>query len=64
MAPSDSRRVAVATEKGFVHITEDALVAEAGTFWPRRRPSKAWATWVTYDPSDPDLMYLTYGGFR
>ncbi len=63
VSPSDSRRVAVATELGFVHTTDDAFAAGPATAWPRRRPSKAWATWVTFDPTDPDVLYLTYGGF-
>ncbi len=63
VSPSDSHRVAVATELGFVHTTDDALAAGPATAWPRRRPSKAWATWVAYDPIEPDVLYLTYGGF-
>ncbi len=63
VAPSESGRVVAATENGLVYFAENALEADAGTKWPRRRPSTAWATWVAFDPNDADVVYLTYGGF-
>lgn len=63
VAPGDSDRVAVGTELGFIQLTERGGTADASTKWSRKRPRRAWVTWVAFDPEDDDTIYATYGGF-
>ncbi len=63
VSPSDSERVAAGTELGFIHFTARGSAANAGTKWSRKRPRRAWVTWVAFDPEDADTIYATYGGF-
>ena len=62
VAPSDSRRVAVATEKGFVHVTDGALAAEAGTIWPRAAAQQGVGDLGDVRPERPrpDVRYLRW----
>jgi len=63
VAPSDSERVAVGTEIGFIYTNDAAGSTGPQSQWPAKRPRKAWVTWVAHDPSDADVIYATYGGF-
>ena len=61
--PADPDRVAAGTESGFVHVTDIGTTSDGTTTWRGKRARSAWATWVAFDPIDPDTIYVTYGGF-
>ena len=63
VAPSDSQRVAAGATDGRIYFTDGADITGATTEWEVARPREGWVTWVAYDPTDPDVMYATYGGF-
>ena len=53
----------VGTSDGRIARTDDGLTAGPATTWPATRPREGFVTWVAFDPSDPNLVYATYGGF-
>lgn len=59
----DRDRVAAGTDRGFIFVTDRGTTADASTRWPAKRPRAAWVTSVAFDPTDPEVLYATYGGF-
>lgn len=62
VAAGDSNRVAAGATDGRLYVT-DAGASGAGARWDITRPRDGWVTSVTHDPSNPEVMYATYGGF-
>jgi len=63
VAPTDSQRVAAGATDGRIYFTDGADITGSSTDWEVSRPREGWVTWVAYDPTDPEIMYATYGGF-
>lgn len=62
VAPSDPRRLWVGTDNGYLYRSDDA-----GQSWtelpPPVRPH-LWISRITVDPDDPDVVFLTFSGYR
>lgn len=62
VASADSDRVAAGSTTGHVYVTTEGLARDA-IRWDVARPREGWVTSVAHDPADPNVMYVTYGGF-
>ena len=62
-SPSDPNRIVVGTDEGLVWTTRDL-----GETWTRARApkdtSRAWVTRVAFDPTNANVIYATYSGYR
>ncbi|HVN77307.1 MAG TPA: hypothetical protein VMT19_13395 [Thermoanaerobaculaceae bacterium] len=63
VAPGRSERVVVGTNSGTILVSDSAWSTNGATAWERNDPRAGFVTWVAFDPSDPDVVYATYGGF-
>jgi len=64
VSPADGTRVAFATSQGFVVTTANALEASATTEWEVSRPRPDYAPGLSFDPVDPNLLYVVYSQFN
>jgi hypothetical protein len=63
VAPGDPNRVAAGATDGRIYFTDAGTTASSATSWGLAEPRGGWVTSIAYDPSDPSVMYATYGGF-
>ncbi|MCX6606213.1 MAG: hypothetical protein NTV52_21835 [Acidobacteria bacterium] len=63
VSPADGR-VVMATSQGFVLRTANALEATAETVWEATRPRPGYVTGVTFDPVEPEVVYVVYSQFN
>ncbi len=63
VSPIDGR-VVMATSQGFVLRTGNALEATADTVWEATRPRLGYVTGVTFDPREPEVVYVVYSQFN
>jgi hypothetical protein len=63
VAPGNSDRVLAGTNRGSIFRTDAATRSTAGTSWIATRPREGFVSSITFDPSDPNVIYATYAGF-
>ncbi len=63
VAPGHPEVVAAATNAGSVFRTHEALTANAATEWQEAVPRQGFVTWLAFDPTNPQVLWATYGGF-
>ena len=63
VAPARPDRVLVGTDRGGIARCDAATSAGPATAWDLVSPQAGFVTWVTFDPSDPNVAFATYGGF-
>jgi hypothetical protein len=49
---------------GWVHRSDNALLANAQTSWKRSRPRRGWVSSIAFDPSNKNMVYVTYSSFN
>jgi photosystem II stability/assembly factor-like uncharacterized protein len=63
VAPSDSDRVLVGMNDGFIYRQNQATVSSLSSIWPSSQPRPGFVTWLAFDPVDPQVAYATYADF-
>jgi photosystem II stability/assembly factor-like uncharacterized protein len=64
ISPTNGARLLIATHKGDVLRTQNALASTASQIqWQSARPRDGWVTSVAFDPRNNDIVYATYGNF-
>jgi hypothetical protein len=63
VAPTRPELVLVGTDRGEIARCDAALSAGPATVWDAVRPQAGFVTSVTFDPTDSDVAFATYGGF-
>jgi photosystem II stability/assembly factor-like uncharacterized protein len=63
VAPSDSDRVLVGMNDGFIYRQNQATQSDSSTSWPSTQPRPGYVTWLAFDPVDPRIAYATYAEF-
>jgi len=63
VAPGRSERVVAGTDSGKIFVSDTASTTDGSTAWSWTQPSPAFVTSIAFDPTDPDVVYATYGGF-
>lgn len=63
VSPQNPNRAVAAMSDGYLLFNTSALTASGSTAWGFTRPRAAFATSVTFDPSDANVAYATYATF-
>ncbi|MCA9926900.1 MAG: hypothetical protein KC419_00430, partial [Anaerolineales bacterium] len=63
VAPTDSNYVVSGTSNGYLVRSQTALSTNSSTFWPSSRPARGYVSWVTFDPTNKNIVYATYSTF-
>jgi hypothetical protein len=63
VAPSDSDRVLVGMNDGFIHRQNQATISSSSSIWPSSQPRPGFVTWLAFDSVDPQVAYATYADF-
>ncbi|HYG65586.1 MAG TPA: hypothetical protein VEL74_23590, partial [Thermoanaerobaculia bacterium] len=56
-------RVLAGTNEGYILRTGAGRTADASTEWPAVRPRPGYVSSVTFDPTNPNVVYATYSTF-
>ena len=63
VAPSDSDRVLVGRNDGFIHRQDQARTSTGDSVWPSVLPRAGFVTWLAFDPADASIAYAAYAEF-
>lgn len=63
IAPGNSDRMIVGTNRGSIFRTSNATRSNGFTSWDATRPREGFVSSVVFDPSDLNVIYATYAGF-
>lgn len=63
IAPSDANYLLAGTSRGKIIRSEQALDAQAGTFWQSVSPRFGFVSSLAFDPSNRNIAYATYSTF-
>ena len=59
----DSNTVMAGVDDGRIYRTNRGITSSGATKFNSKRPRKGWVSWITFDPSDPGVVYATYATF-
>ena len=65
VSPADSNTVLFGTQQGFIYSSSSGLSSDGSTQWNSVQPrAKAYVSGISYDPTDPEIVYATYSTFK
>ncbi|HLX09158.1 MAG TPA: hypothetical protein VKY89_15000 [Thermoanaerobaculia bacterium] len=62
-SPANSNQVLFGTDEGVIQRNSAALSANGGTAWKFAKPRVGYVSWLTFDPTNPNVAYATYATF-
>lgn len=63
VAPTNANFVLAGTTTGHIHRTDSGLISNKQTVWLSAQPRDGYASWVAFDPANPNIAYATYSTF-
>lgn len=64
VSPADSNTVIFGTALGFIYSSASALSSDGSSQWSSAQPRGAFVSGLTYDPSNPQIVYATYSTLK
>lgn len=64
ISPYDSNTVLFANSAGYIYRSSSALATDGSSQWLSARPRAGYVSRITFDPSNPAVLYATYSSYK